>query len=102
MRIHPPRPVLLALAGAASLLAPAAAHATGSYPGETLALAAPAQVVAGQAATFTASGQQTDVGDYAGGFALDVFAKDPAVDPTCSPSYMGEETTYLTEMTTER
>src|SRR5579862_1708037 len=86
----------------AALVVPTAADATGSYPGETLALSAPATVTAGQAVTLTASGSQTDVDSYAGGFDLEVFAKDPSVDPTCASSFMGEMTTYLTESSTEQ
>jgi hypothetical protein len=85
-----------------TLVAPTAAGATGSYPGETLALGAPANITAGQAVTLTASGSQTDVDGYAGGFDLEVFAKDPAVDPTCASSFTGEMTTYLTESSTEQ
>jgi hypothetical protein len=47
--------------------------------------------VQGQETNWVASGQQTDVEDYAGGFNLEVFAKDTDVDPKCSPSYLGEE-----------
>src|SRR4051812_11961030 len=96
----PPALVVLGLAAAllpATVEAPLA-RATGSYPGETLMLAAAGPTVAGQAANLVASGQQTDVDSYAGGFGLDVFAKDPAVDATCASSYLGEENTYLTEM----
>ena len=70
---------------------PAPAGATGSYPGETLALTVPGPVVQGQQTTFIASGEQTDVAQYAGGFALQVFAKDQSVSPTCSPTYPGEQ-----------
>jgi hypothetical protein len=91
--------VVLALV---ALVGPATADATGSYPGETLALSAPASVTAGQAVTLTASGSQTDVDAYAGGFDLEVFAKDPAVDPTCASTFTGEMTTYLTESSTEQ
>jgi hypothetical protein len=69
----------------------APAGATGSYPGETLSLSQSNPATAGQETNFVASGQQTDVGDYAGGFSLEVFAKNTDVDPTCSSSYLGEE-----------
>jgi hypothetical protein len=78
----------------------APAMATGpSYPGETLSVALSAPSVAGQETGFVASGQQTDVGDFPGGFDLDVFIKDPTVDPTCSSSYSGEQNNYLTDPT---
>jgi hypothetical protein len=76
------------------------AMATGpSYPGETLSVALSGPSVAGQETGFVASGQQTDVDDDPGGFDLDVFIKDPTVDPTCSPSYSGEQNNYLTDPT---
>ena len=65
--------------------------ATGSYPGETLSLAQSGPAIAGQVTHFVATGQQTDVNDYAGGFSLEVFAKNTDVDPTCSASYPGEQ-----------
>jgi hypothetical protein len=81
------------------LVAAGQAGATGTYPGETLSLAVTGTAVAGQETTVTASGQQTDVNSYAGGFNLEVFAKDPSVDPTCSPSYPGEQQASLTDPT---
>ncbi len=78
-------------------LAAAPAGATGSYPGETLSLAQSGPAVAGQETTFIATGQQTDVNDYPGGFSLEVFAKNTNTDPTCSPSYPGEQQASLTD-----
>jgi hypothetical protein len=78
----------------------APAMATGpSYPNETLSVALSTPSVAGQETGFVASGQQTDVDDFPGGFDLDVFIKDPTVDPTCSPSYSGEQNNYITDPT---
>lgn len=92
--------------GAAGLLAPAVltgtASATGTYPGETLSLAQDQPAVTGSAITFDAVGQQTDVEDYAGGFDLNVFAKDPSVDPTCAPSYPQEENASITDPTEQQ
>jgi hypothetical protein len=104
MNLHlPRRPLTL---GAATLLASAIgaapSGATGSYPGETLSLAQSGPATVGQAANITASGQQTDVNSYAGGFNLEVFQKDPARDSTCSPSYIGEKNTYATELPYEK
>jgi len=73
------------------------AGATGSYPGETLSLSQVGPAVAGQVTHFTASGDQTDVGDYAGGFNLEVFAKNTDTDPTCSASYPGEQQSSLSD-----
>ena len=89
------------LAGLAVLLllgvAAGPAGATGSYPGETLSLAPNGPDVVSTVGSFVASGQQTDIDSYAGGFNLNVFAKDPNVDPTCSPDYIGEGNTAITE-----
>jgi hypothetical protein len=71
------------------------AGATGSYPGETLRLVQQGPSVEGQETNWVASGKQTDVGDYAGGFLLEVFAKETSVDPTCSPSYPGEQQSQI-------
>jgi hypothetical protein len=71
-------------------LAPAAATGP-SYPGETLTLTQSGTATAGTVSNFDASGQQTDVNVDPGGFNLEVFAKPTSVDPTCSPSYLGEE-----------
>ena len=76
---------------------PARASATGTYPGETLSLTQDASAVVGPAVNFEAVGQQTDVADYAGGFDLNVFAKDPSVDPTCAPSYPEEVNNSITD-----
>ena len=84
----------LGMLGSAVVASPAGA--TGSYPGETLSLAQNGPAVVGKAVNFLATGQQTDVADYAGGFALDVFEKDPSVDPTCSPSYWDESNDAIT------
>ena len=88
------------LASAVGLVGPAlfagTAGATGSYPGETLSLALNGPAVAGKATQLVASGQQLDVNDYAGGFDLNVFAKDPNVDPTCAPSYWQESNNSIT------
>ncbi len=90
----------------AGLLAPGVlagtASATGTYPGETLSLAQDAPAVVGAAINFEAAGQQTDVEDYAGGFDLNVFAKDPSVDPTCAPSYPEEENDSITDPTEQQ
>jgi hypothetical protein len=98
------RHVLMAALGAAGLsaIAVAPAGATGSYPGETLAVAQSGPAVVGHATNFVASGQQADVDSYAGGFNLEVFQKDPARDPTCSPSYTGEKSTYASELPAEK
>ena len=78
------------------LLGGAPAGATGpAYPGETLTLQQDGPSIAGQETNFVASGQQTDVDDDPGGFDLEVFAKDTSIDPTCSPSYLGEEQAEL-------
>lgn len=76
-------------------LCAAPAAATGAYPGETLSLAQSGRAVAGQVTHFVAGGQQTDVDDYAGGFNLEVFAKNTNTDPTCSASYPGEQQSSL-------
>ena len=65
--------------------------ATGTYAGETLTLALSGRAVQGEETIFVATGRQTDVPNYPGGFGLDVFAKDVSVSRTCSPSYLGEE-----------
>ncbi len=83
------------LLGSAVVAAPA--NATGAYPGETLSVSQVGPAVAGQATNFLATGQQTDVDDYAGGFSLDVFEKDPSVDPTCSPSYWNESQNVISD-----
>jgi hypothetical protein len=75
-----------------TLAVPAAARA--DYTGETLSLTQSGASTAGALTTLTASGQDLDAPDYAGGFNLYVFAKNPAVDPTCAPSYWQEEQTY--------
>jgi hypothetical protein len=88
--------VLRASLAAVALLAalPAAARADGSYPGESLQLALSGPSTAGALTTITASGQDLDAASYAGGFNLYAYAKDPAVDPNCAPSYWQENTTY--------
>jgi hypothetical protein len=95
------RGVRWCLVGAVGLLAPAVlagpAGATGSYPGETLSIAQSGPAVAGQAVNFLATGQQTDVNDYAGGFSLEVFEKDPTVDPTCAAGYWDETNNEITD-----
>lgn len=75
------------------------AGATGTYPGETLSLSVSGQAVVGQETLFTASGQQTDFPDYPGGFNLEVYAKDPSVDPTCAPAYTSEVQAATTDPT---
>ena len=91
------------LLGAVGLLGPAVlagpAGATGSYPGETLSVAQTGPAVAGQAVNFLATGEDTDVNDYAGGFDLDVFEKNPTVDPTCAPDYWDESNNAITDPT---
>ena len=95
-----------AAAGGAVLLmgaiAASPAGATGAYPGETLSLAQSTPATVGQATTIVAGGQQADVNDYAGGFDLEVFQKDPARDPTCAADYEGEKNTYGTELPAEK
>jgi hypothetical protein len=98
------RSLLACLLGASALLVPAIvaapASATGEfYPGETLSLAQSGPAVVGQADTFVASGQSPD--EEIGGYALNVFQKDPHVDPTCGPTYLEEENTHITEIATE-
>lgn len=89
------------LAGAIAVAVPCfsagSATADGSYPGETLSLSLAGPSVAGQLTRIVASGQQTDVNSYAGGFLLDVFAKDPTVDPTCAPDYMSESNNAMND-----
>jgi hypothetical protein len=102
---RPNRSLFACFLGATALLLPAIvaapASATGaSYPGETLSLAQSGPAVVGQADTFVASGQSPD--EQTGGYALDVFQKDPHVDPTCAPSFLEEENTHITEIATER
>jgi hypothetical protein len=91
------------LLGAFGLVGPAVvagpAGATGSYPGETLTVTQAGPAVAGQAVNFLATGQQSDVNEYAGGFSLDVFEKDPSVDPTCAPDYWDESNNAITDPT---
>jgi hypothetical protein len=65
--------------------------------GETLSIAQSGPAVAGQAVNFLATGQQTGVNDYAGGFSLEVFEKDPTVDPTCAASYWDETNNEITD-----
>lgn len=65
--------------------------ASGAYAGETLRLALSGRAVQGEETIFVATGQQTDIPKYPGGFGLDVFAKDVSESRTCSPSYLGEE-----------
>jgi hypothetical protein len=65
--------------------------ASGAYAGETLRLALSGRAVQGEETIFVATGRQTDVPNYAGGFGLEVFAKDISVSRVCSPSYLGEE-----------
>jgi hypothetical protein len=95
------RALLVTVLGAVGLFVPAVAaapaSATGSYPGETLSLAQAGPAVAGKVALFVASGRQTDVAGYAGGFNLDVFAKDPRVDPSCAPDLVGEGNAAITD-----
>ena len=71
------------------------AGATEAYPGETLKLVQEAPALQGHETNWVASGQQAQVNDYAGGFNLEVFAKETSVDPSCSPSYLGEEQAEL-------
>jgi hypothetical protein len=93
---------LLAAAALAPMALPATpAAATGAYPGETLRLVQEAPAVQGHETSWVASGQQTQVNDYAGGFNLEVFAKDTNVDSACSPSYLGEEQAELGDETHE-
>jgi hypothetical protein len=90
--------ILACVAALAAVVAFAAAPAgaTGpSYPGETLTLTQNDAAVAGMTTDFTASGQQPDVGSTVGGYDFHAFAKDKNVDPTCSPSFQGEEQASL-------
>jgi hypothetical protein len=89
-RRHDMRWLSAAAVTGVALACAAPAGATGTYPGETLSLSMTGKAVVGQEILFTASGQQTDFADYAGGFNLDVYAKDPSVDPTCAPAYTSE------------
>jgi hypothetical protein len=89
--------LVAAAALALPAIAAAPASATGSYPGETLTVAPNGPDVVGKVGNFVASGQQTDVDQYAGGFDLNVFAKDPTVDSTCAPDYVSEGNTGITE-----
>jgi hypothetical protein len=73
------------------------ARADGSYPGETLSLSVAGASVAGTETNFVASGQDLDTSGYAGGFGLEVYVKNPAVDPTCATSYLGEESASITD-----
>ena len=84
-------PALLGIFTVSFVPLAAPAGATGAYPGETLRLALSGRAVQGEETTFVATGRQTDVANYAGGFGLEVFAKDVSVSRTCSPSYLGEE-----------
>ena len=89
--------VLRASLAAVFMLAalPTAARADGSYPGESLQLALNGAASAGALTTIAARGQDLDAANYAGGFNLYAYAKDPAVDPTCAPSYLQEQNTYI-------
>ena len=78
------------------------AGATGSYAGETLSLAVVGQVVQGRETHFLATGKQADVGNWPGGFSLQVFAKNTSASPTCSPSYLGEEQSSLSTNSEQR
>ncbi len=93
----PPIALRASLAAALiTLAAPAAAHA--DYTGESLSLALSGPANAGALTTITAGGQDLDAPDYAGGFNLYVYAKDPAIDPTCAPSYWQEQQAYTNEV----
>ena len=97
------RALLAGLAGAAALLMPAVAAgpagATGPFwPGETLSLAQTSPAVLGQVTNFVASGTDPDIAHLTGGVTLEVFAKDPSIDPTCASSYIGEQSTNATEV----
>lgn len=101
---QPPRALAAALIGVALLLAaiaPASANATGSYPGETLSLTETSPAVVGVAVNFQASGAQTDVESYAGGFSLEVFYKPTSVDPSCAPSFVGENNAWGGDLANE-
>ena len=89
---------LLAAALGPDALPTTRAGATGADPGETLRLVQQGPWVEGRETNWVASGQQTQVSDYAGGFHLEVFAKDTSVDPTCSPSYLGEEQAVIGDL----
>jgi hypothetical protein len=86
------------LAGPAVLAGPAGATGP-SYPGETLSVTQTGPAVAGQAVSFLATGQQTDIDNIVGGFGLDAFEKDPSVDPTCAPDYWDESNNAVTDPT---
>jgi hypothetical protein len=76
----------------------APAGATGpTYPGETLSLAAQGTPTANTALSVLATGQQADVASTVGGFDFHAFVKNAATDPTCSPSFTGEENTSISE-----
>ena len=53
--------------------------ASGAWGGETLRLALSGRAVQGEETIFVATGRQTDVPNYPGGFGLEVFAKDISV-----------------------
>jgi hypothetical protein len=78
------------------------AGATGGYAGETLSLSLVGQVARDHETHFLATGKQTDVGDWAGGFTLEVFAKNTSSSPTCSPSFLGEEQSSLSTNSEQR
>ncbi len=94
--------VTLAAAGALLLLALTAAPA-GASQGyeESLSVTQNGPAVVGQVVNFTASGQQPDVEQHAGGFALQVYAKVASADPTCAPSAMGENSTWGSDFANE-
>ncbi len=106
LKFRPSPPLVTGLIAAGALLLPAIAppptDATGpSYPGETLSLTQTSPAVVGVAANFEASGQQTDIEGFAGGFDLEVFDKPPSIDPTCAPTYLGENNTWGSDLANE-
>jgi hypothetical protein len=84
-------PALLGILTVSSVPFAAPVGASGAYAGETLRLALSGRAVQGEETIFVATGRQTDVPNYPGGFGLEVFAKDISVSSACSPSYLGEE-----------
>ena len=92
---------LAGLLGPLALLALAApAGATGpTYPGETLTVTQSARAVVDRDTVFVATGQQADIENDPLGFDFAAYVKDASVDPTCSPSYTGEQASSLNDPT---
>src|ERR1700756_5396569 len=97
------RPFVVAVVGLTAMVGLAgSAGATGSYPGETLSLSLSGTAVLGTTTNFVASGNQTDVSQYNSGgtysaFDLEVYVKDPRVDPTCAADYSAENNAAISD-----